>query len=37
MKDVVKIPLEMIKPQYYTDTGYRFRKHVTAFYISTEE
>jgi len=36
-KDVVKIPLEMITPQYYSETGYRFGKHVTAFYISIEE
>ena len=34
MKDVVKIPLEMITPQYYSETGYRFGKHVTAFCIS---
>ena len=33
----VKIPLEMIKPQYYSETGYRFTKQVTAFYISIEE
>ena len=36
-KDVVKIPLELIKPQYYSETGYRFTKQVTAFYISIEE
>ena len=36
-KDVVKIPLQMITPQYYSETGYRFGKHVTAFYISIEE
>ena len=33
----MKIPLEMITPQYYSETGYRFGKHVTAFYIRTEE
>ena len=37
MKDVVKIPLEMITPQYYSETGYRFGKYVTAFNISIEE
>ena len=37
MKDVVKIPLKMITPQYYSETGYRLGKHVTAFYISIEE
>ena len=36
-KDVAKIPLQMIRPQYYSETGYRFGKPVTAFYISTEE
>ena len=37
VKDTVKIPLEMITTQYYSETGYRFGKHVTAFYISIEE
>jgi len=37
IKDTVKIPLEMITPQYYSETGYRFGKQVTAFYISIEE
>ena len=37
IKDVVKIPLEMITPQYYSETGYRFGKQVTAFYISIQE
>ena len=37
VKDVVKIPLEMITTQYYSETGYRFGRNVTAFYISIEE
>ena len=37
IKDTVKIPLEMIAPKYYSETGYRFGKQVTAFYISIEE
>ena len=37
VQDTVKIPLEMITPQYYSETGYRFGKEVHAFYISIEE
>ena len=37
IKDTVKIPLDMITPQYYSETGYRFGRNVTAFYISIEE
>ena len=43
MKDTVKIPIEMdtkthlLKKKYYSETGYRFGKNVTAFYISIEE
>jgi len=36
-KDVVKIPLQMITPQYYSETGYRFGTNVTAFYINIKE
>jgi len=36
-KDVVKIPLQMIMPQYYSETGYRFGTNVTAFYINIKE
>ena len=37
VKDTAKIPLEMITPKFYSETGYRFTKQVTAFYISIRE
>ena len=35
-KDIVKIPLELIQPAYYSDTGYRFTSKISAFYISID-
>ena len=36
-KDVVKVPLQMIMGQYYSETGCRFGTDVTAFYINIKE
>ena len=36
-QDIVRIPLDLITPKYYSETGYRFTKPVTAFYIRIEE
>ena len=36
-QDIVRIPLDFITPKYYSETGYRFTKPVTAFYIRIEE
>ena len=33
----MKIPLKMIRPQYYSETLYRFRPNTSAFYISIRE
>ena len=36
-KDTVKIPLKLMRPQSYSDTGYRFSSNITAFYITIKE